>query len=94
MQSNGDVLGDGVNIASRLQTLAEPDTICISQKVYEEVEKKLSLGTIVPLGRPKLKNIVQRQRLYLLLPEQPKGVRQTLQVQRLKLSRRVRPVHR
>ena len=33
VQSNGDVLGDGVNIASRLQTFAEPDTICISQKV-------------------------------------------------------------
>ena len=29
VQQNGDVLGDGVNIASRLQTLAEPDTICI-----------------------------------------------------------------
>ncbi len=35
IQQNGDVLGDGVNIASRLQALAEPDTICISQKVYE-----------------------------------------------------------
>ena len=55
VQPNGDVLGDGVNIASRLQTLAEPDTICISHKVYEEVEKKLPLGTVVSLGRPKLK---------------------------------------
>jgi class 3 adenylate cyclase len=51
VQPNGDVLGDGVNIASRLQTLAEPDTVCISQKVYEEVEKKLPLGTVVSLGR-------------------------------------------
>ncbi len=60
VQPNGDVLGDGVNIASRLQTLAEPDTICISHKVYEEVEKKLALGTVVSLGRPKLKNITPR----------------------------------
>ena len=89
VQQDGDVFGDGVNVASRLQTLAEPDTICISQKVYEEVEKKISLGTVIYLGRPKLKNIVQRFAVYLLLPEQPQGLHQALQVQRLKLSRRV-----
>jgi class 3 adenylate cyclase len=94
VQQDRDVFGDGVNIASRLQALAEPDTICISHVVYQEVEKKLSLGTVLSLGRPKLKNIVQRQRVYLLLSEQPKGLRQTLQVQRLKLSRRVGTAHR
>ncbi len=94
VQKDGDVFGDGVNIASRLQALAEPDTICISYKVYEEVEKKLALGTVVSLGRPKLKNIAQRQPVYALLSEQPKGFRQTLRVQRLKLSRRVGTAHR
>jgi adenylate cyclase len=89
VQRDGDVFGDGVNIASRLQGLAEPDTICISQKVYEEVEKKLSLGTAISLGRPKLKNIAQRFRVYTLLSGPPKGLRQTLRMQRLKLSRRV-----
>jgi class 3 adenylate cyclase len=49
VQRDGDVFGDGVNIASRLQELAAPDTICISHKIYEEVEKKLPLGTVVPL---------------------------------------------
>jgi TolB-like protein len=93
IQQNGDVLGDGVNIASRLQTLAEPDTICISHKVYEEVEKKLPLGIVVSLGRPKLKNIAQRFPVYALLPENPKGLRQTLRTQRLKLSRRVGTAH-
>jgi adenylate cyclase len=93
VQQDGDVFGDGVNIASRLQALAEPDTICISQKVYEEVEKKLSLGTVVSLGRPKLKNITQRFPVYVLLTEAPKGFRQTLRLQRLKLSRRVGAAH-
>src|SRR5215813_2163216 len=47
LQQDGDVFGDGVNIASRLQNLAEPNTICISQKVYEEVAKKIDLGPVV-----------------------------------------------
>jgi TolB-like protein len=57
------------------------------------VAKKLDLGTVVPLGKPKLKNIAERFAVYALLPEQPKGMRQQLYVQRLKLSRRIRPVH-
>src|SRR5262245_49389234 len=89
VQPNGDVLGDGVNVASRLQTLAEPDTIYISDVVYREVAQKVPLGTVISLGRPKLKNITQRFPIYALLAEPPKGVRHTLQVQRLKLSRRV-----
>jgi class 3 adenylate cyclase len=46
VQRDGDVFGDGVNVASCLQTLAEPDTICVSQVMYQEVAKKLSLGTV------------------------------------------------
>jgi class 3 adenylate cyclase len=93
IQRDGDVFGDGVNIAARLQDLAEPDTICLSDVVYRDVVKKVSLGTVVSLGKPKLKNIAERFQVYALLPESPKGVGQTLQVQRLKLSRRVRPAH-
>src|SRR5712692_2665055 len=87
VQRDDDVFGDGVNVASRLQALADPDTICISHIVYQEVEKKLSLGTVVSLGRPKLKNIAQRQQIYLLLSEPPTGLRQTLRVQWLKISK-------
>jgi adenylate cyclase len=94
VQREGDVFGDGVNIASRLQGLAEPDTICISHKVYAEVAKKLSLGVVVSLGRPRLKNIAERFPIYTLLPEPPQGLWQTLQVQRLKLARRVGTTHR
>jgi len=86
VQKDGDVFGDGINIASRLQGLAEPDTICISHAVYKEIEKKLPLGTVISLGRPQLKNIAQREPVYALLPEPPRGVRQQLQVQRLKFT--------
>src|SRR6266852_2786236 len=90
--SNGDVLGDGVNIASRLQTLAEPDTVCISDVVYRDVAKKLSLGTVISLGRPKLKNIAERFQVYALLLQPPHGVRQTLHIQWLKLKQKRRPL--
>jgi class 3 adenylate cyclase len=92
VQKDGDVFGDGVNIASRLQSFAEPDTICISDMVYRDVAKKLDLGTIVPLGKPKLKNIAERFPVYALLSEAPNGLRQALYMQRLKLSNRVRPM--
>src|SRR5712692_2832675 len=94
VQKDGDVFGDGVNIASRLQALAEPDTICISDMVFRDVAQKVPLGTVVSLGRPQLKNITQRFLVYALLPEKPKGLRQHLQVQRLTLSRRVGTAHR
>ena len=56
--------------------------------------KKLDLGTVVSLGKPKLKNIAEQFTVYALLPEAPKGIRQTLQVQRLKVSRRMSPAQR
>src|SRR5262245_49568122 len=89
VQRDGDVFGDGVNIAARLQGLAEPDTICISDMVYRDVVTKLALGPLVSLGRPKLKNIARRFPVYVLLADEPAGVRQSWRVQRLKLSRRV-----
>jgi hypothetical protein len=76
------------------QAVAESDTICISDVVYRDVAKKLELGSVVSLGRPKLKNIAERFQVYALLSEYPSGFRQMLQVQRLKLSRQVRFAHR
>src|SRR5713101_6661726 len=94
VQKDGDVFGDGVNIAARLQALAEPDSIYLSDVVYRDVAQKVALGTVVSLGRPQLKNIAQRFQVYALLAESPKGLRQRLRAQSLKLSRRVHPAHR
>jgi class 3 adenylate cyclase len=57
------VYGDGVNIAARLQSLAEPGTICVSEAVYQQVYKKLDLA-FEDLGLQELKNIEHPVRLY------------------------------
>jgi class 3 adenylate cyclase len=63
-----DVMGDGVNIASRLQAEAEPGGICISQTVYDVVKNKLEMK-VVSLGARDLKNISQSMPVYRLLLE-------------------------
>ncbi len=62
------VYGDGVNIAARLQAVADPGTICVSEAVYQQVYKKLDL-TFEDLGVQELKNVEHPIRLYrVVLP--------------------------
>ncbi len=58
-----DLFGDGVNIAARLQAIAEPGGVCISGAAYEHVRKALSL-TYTDLGRHQVKNIADPLRAY------------------------------
>ena len=61
---DGDnIFGDGVNIAARLEALAQPGTVCISQTVYEQVRNKLDLDCR-PLGSHRVKNIAEPIRAY------------------------------
>ena len=53
---DGDLYGDGVNIAARLEGIAVPGGICISRQAYDQVEKKVALG-YRSLGPQTLKNI-------------------------------------
>src|SRR5882724_3312171 len=63
---DGDnIFGDGINIAARLQALAKPGTICISQTVYEQVRNKLNFR-YHPLGSHRVKNIVEPVRAHLV----------------------------
>jgi TolB-like protein len=54
--SGGDILGDAVNVSSRVQTLAEPGGICISGQVYEHVRNKADVE-VEKLTEPRLKNV-------------------------------------
>jgi len=61
----GDLYGDGVNVAARLQSLVEPGGICISSKIRDEVERKIDV-TFEDMGEQVLKNMVSPVRLYRL----------------------------
>ena len=58
-----DIFGDGVNIAARLEALAQPGTVCISQTVHDQVRNKIDLD-YRPLGTHRFKNIAQPVRAY------------------------------
>src|SRR5271156_5003526 len=61
-----DLMGDGVNVAARLQTAAEPGGICISGSVHDQIRNKLSLS-FLSLGEKSYKNIQQPVRTFSIL---------------------------
>ena len=60
VDDTGDIFGDGVNVAARLEALAIPGGICISAPVYESVRKKVRDVTFEDLGEQKVKSNVMR----------------------------------
>jgi adenylate cyclase len=64
-ESDGDLMGDGVNIAARLEGVAKPGSICLSEDAYRQVRSRLDLA-ISDLGETTLKNIADPIRLYAL----------------------------
>jgi adenylate cyclase len=62
------IYGDGVNVAARLESLADPGGICISGKVHDEIRSKLALA-YEDLGAQQVKNIAEPVRVFRVLPE-------------------------
>jgi class 3 adenylate cyclase len=55
---DGNIYGDGVNVAARLEGLAEPGGICIARNLYNQVKAKLDLA-FEPMGEHRVKNIAE-----------------------------------
>jgi adenylate cyclase len=70
----GDIYGDGVNIAARVESLASPGSISISEDAYKQIKGKLTLD-VSDMGEQRLKNIAQPVRVYGVrldgVPERP-----------------------
>ena len=71
-----DVFGDGVNIAARLESIAEPGGICVSSSAYDHVQGKIGIR-FVDLGDQNLKNIDRPVRAYAALPDGLSAATQT-----------------
>ena len=82
ISDEGDIYGDGVNIAARVESLASPGAICLSEDAYKQIKGKVELD-VSDMGEQQLKNIAQRVRVYsvrldgapvrpvLMLPDKP-----------------------
>jgi adenylate cyclase len=69
-ESDGDLMGDGVNIAARLEGIAEPGAIYLSEDAYRQVKARLQIA-VRSLGDTQLKNIAEPIRVYSIEVGQP-----------------------
>lgn len=74
-ESDGDLMGDGVNIAARLEGIAKPGAICLSEDAFRQVKGRLDLA-IIDLGPIQLKNIAEPVRAYSLQVYVPAQIKQ------------------
>jgi adenylate cyclase len=78
-EADGDLMGDGVNIAARLEGIAAPGAICLSEDAYRQVKGRLDFA-VTDLGPTQLKNIAEPIRVYSLqvgVPASPKPARES-----------------
>jgi adenylate cyclase len=76
-ESDGDLMGDGVNIAARLESICAPGAVCLSEDAYRQVSGRLDMA-VTDLGPTQLKNIERSIRVYSLqvgVPAQAKSIK-------------------
>jgi len=66
IEDRGDIYGDGVNVAARLESIADPGGVCISASVFEQVKGKLDFQ-FEDMGEQELKNIAEKVRAYRVI---------------------------
>jgi hypothetical protein len=81
VERDGDLLGDGVNIAARLEGLAEVGGICISRSVHEQVANKLSVR-FADIGAQEVKNIPTPIHAYMVAMRREDGTTSTPQLKK------------
>jgi adenylate cyclase len=86
-ESDGDLMGDGVNIAARLEGIAAPGAICLSEDAYRQVRGRLDLA-VTDLGLTQLKNIAEPVRAYSLQVGAPAVARPATQPKPLEPKKR------
>jgi adenylate cyclase len=82
-ESDGDLMGDGVNIAARLEGIAKPGTICLSEDAYRQVKSRLDVA-VRDLGANQLKNISEPVHVYSVEVGQQTGTKPTKPIARRK----------
>jgi adenylate cyclase len=80
-ESDGNLMGDGVNIAARLEGIAKPGAICLSEDAYRQVKSRLDLA-VSDLGSTPLKNIAEPVRVYSVEVGKPTTVKPVKAAQR------------
>jgi TolB-like protein/tetratricopeptide (TPR) repeat protein len=70
VEDDGDLMGDGVNVAARLEGIAEPGGICLSSAAYDQVRGKIDIAA-QDRGQQQLKNIAELVQVYALSPAHP-----------------------
>jgi adenylate cyclase len=86
-ENDGDLMGDGVNIAARLEGIAAPGAICLSEDAYRQVKGRLDLA-VTDLGPTALKNIAEPVRAYSLQVGTPAVARPSTQPKALEPKKR------